>query len=547
MARGNSGKPPRRHPTRASGVLPPRLSPTLWAALLGAVTTIALASPVYAQPVAVPDTGSRPVPAGGLRLPGTGPTAGPSTPSTFVPSVTDGPLVAQIYTGETEVALLGEQLLALQEDEALAAAELTEAEQALREARTALLTAQRDAESAAALALKDAAAMPPGEYGGDLHGLGALSRLQRGLQPEIGADAANRDVSLAAAAEQAAYLAYQEALTRLDSLRTQFGTVEGTYKQRETALLALKARNTEQMVTIERQREAVEQEIGQSIGSDGIASTTAHPRAVAALQFALRQLGKPYLWGAEGPSRYDCSGLMWAAYRSPGADYFSLPRVAKDQYYATRGNTVTRSALLPGDLIFFASGSSWTSIHHVGMYVGDGKMVHAPTTGDVVKVSTVWWSRFYAATRVIREVPAPTVPGTPTPTPTTPVPTPVPTTPTPAPTTPGPKPTTPGPTPTTPGPTPTTPGPTPTTPGPTPTTPAPTTPAPTTPPPPSPLPTPTGPDPTPTTGPGTPDPEATGTGTPTSTPSGTASNTVAATPNGSGSATGSPSAGALED
>ena len=65
-----------------------------------------------------------------------------------------------------------------------------------------------------------------------------------------------------------------------------------------------------------------------------------------------------------------------------------------------------RSALLPGDLIFFASGSSWQSVHHVGMYLGGGKMVHAPTTGDVVKVSTVWWSRFYAATRVYGAVPS---------------------------------------------------------------------------------------------------------------------------------------------
>ncbi|MGW4677640.1 C40 family peptidase [Micromonospora taraxaci] len=190
----------------------------------------------------------------------------------------------------------------------------------------------------------------------------------------------------------------------------------------------------------------------------------AHPRALAAVRYALAQLGDPYKWSEEGPDQFDCSGLMWAAYRSPGADYFDLPRVARDQYAATRGRTVPQSALLPGDLLFFASGSSWTTIHHVGMYIGNGKMVQAPTTGDVVKISAVRWTRLYAATRVIGAVPAPIVS---VPTPPVPTPTPTPTksaTPTPTPT----KSATPTPTPTgsaTPTPTPTgsaTPTPTPT-------------------------------------------------------------------------------------
>jgi len=411
----------------------PRLCPALWAALLGAVTAVALASPVYARPTTVPDTGSRPVPAGGLRLPGASPSPGATTPPGFVSSTVTGPLAAQIYAGETEVAILGQELLQVREEKAQARATLTEAERALQEARTATLAAQRKAEAAAALALKDAAALPPGEYGGDLHGLGALARLHRGLQPSVGTDAAGREVALTTSAEHAAYAAYRDALTLTESLRSRFTTLEGTYRQRESALVALKERNTEQLVAIERQREANEQRIGAGIvNTPGLTGSAAHPRALAAVRFALTQLGKPYRWGAEGPHRYDCSGLIWAAYRSEGADYRSLPRVSRDQYHATRSRTVDRSALLPGDLIFFASGSRWTSIHHVGMYIGNGRMVHSPTTGDVVKVSTVWWSRFYAATRVIREVPTPTP--TPTPRPPTPRPPPRPPTPTPTPT-----------------------------------------------------------------------------------------------------------------
>ncbi|MFY1697240.1 MULTISPECIES: C40 family peptidase [unclassified Solwaraspora] len=516
----------------APDVVPVRLSPALWAALLGAVTALALASPVAAQPVAVPDTGARPVPAGGLQLPGAAPTTGPPVPPNFVPSTVQGPLASQIYASETEVALLGAKLIDLEEQQTEAESALHAAELALRQRRTALLDAQRAAENTAASAIKDAAALPPGEYRGDLHGWDALSRLQRG-EPGTSADAANREVSLAAAAEQEAHRTYTAALARVDALRAEFGSTEGTFKQRETALLELKARNTQELVTIERQREAAEQEIGRGIdGVDGITGTTAHPRAVAALDFALRQLGKPYLWGAEGPSRYDCSGLMWAAYRSPGADYFSLPRVAADQYWATRGKTVDRSELLPGDLIFFASGSSWTTVHHVGMYVGDGQMVHAPTTGDVVKVATVWWSRFYRATRVFDAVAAPTTTPTPTPTPTTPA-TPKPTPSTPA--TPKPTPTgsaSPTPTPTG-GPTPTPTG-TPSTPAPTPSTSVSPTTTPTT--------VPGTPDPDET---GTPDPDETGTGTPTATPSGV-TGTASASPSASATATGSPSAGPQE-
>ena len=165
-----------------------------------------------------------------------------------------------------------------------------------------------------------------------------------------------------------------------------------------------------QLIEIERQQEAAEQQIGAGyVSNQSISGMAAHPRALAAVRYALAQLGDPYKWSEEGPNQFDCSGLMWAAYRSPGADYFDLPRVSRDQYAATRGRTVPQSALLPGDLLFFASGSSWTTIHHVGMYIGNGKMVQAPTTGDVVKISVVRWSRLYAATRVIGAVPAPVV------------------------------------------------------------------------------------------------------------------------------------------
>lgn len=127
--------------------------------------------------------------------------------------------------------------------------------------------------------------------------------------------------------------------------------------------------------------------------ADGHAATA----AVKAVEFALTQRGKPYEWGAEGPDRYDCSGLVQTAYAKAG---IQLPRTARPQYRTTPAVPV--SALLPGDLLFFATDkTNWDTIHHVAIYLGQGRMLHAPTTGDVVRIAPVWWAEFFAATRVV--------------------------------------------------------------------------------------------------------------------------------------------------
>jgi len=103
------------------------------------------------------------------------------------------------------------------------------------------------------------------------------------------------------------------------------------------------------------------------------------PTAAAqkAIDVALSKLGDNYVWGATGPSTFDCSGLMQFSYRAAG---ISLPRTAAEQQKV--GLSVSRSQLQPGDLVFFGSPA-----YHVAMYLGNGMIVQAPTTGDVVKVS----------------------------------------------------------------------------------------------------------------------------------------------------------------
>lgn len=116
-----------------------------------------------------------------------------------------------------------------------------------------------------------------------------------------------------------------------------------------------------------------------SMSSTGIQGQFLAPAGAAgdAMLAALGKRGSPYVWGATGPDSFDCSGLTSWAYEQAGV---SLPRSSSAQ--SEFGTPVSQSELKPGDLVFFGS-----PVHHVGIYVGDGNMVHAPTSGDVVKVS----------------------------------------------------------------------------------------------------------------------------------------------------------------
>ncbi|MHC3468312.1 C40 family peptidase [Streptomyces sp. 7R007] len=114
-------------------------------------------------------------------------------------------------------------------------------------------------------------------------------------------------------------------------------------------------------------------------------------RAAAAISYAYAKLGSPYVWGATGPNAFDCSGLVQAAYRSAGV---SLPRTTYAQIDA--GRRVSRSELRPGDLVFFYSG-----ISHVGLYIGNGQMIHAPNPLEPVKIAPIDEMPFAGATRVV--------------------------------------------------------------------------------------------------------------------------------------------------
>ncbi|MFJ3295362.1 C40 family peptidase [Streptomyces bacillaris] len=112
-------------------------------------------------------------------------------------------------------------------------------------------------------------------------------------------------------------------------------------------------------------------------------------KAEKVLAFARAQIGKPYVWGATGPSSYDCSGLTKAAWREAGV---TLPRTTWDQVKV--GTRVATSDLQPGDLVFF-----YDDISHVGIYKGDGMMIHAPKPGANVREESIYYMPIYGSVR----------------------------------------------------------------------------------------------------------------------------------------------------
>jgi cell wall-associated NlpC family hydrolase len=115
--------------------------------------------------------------------------------------------------------------------------------------------------------------------------------------------------------------------------------------------------------------------------------------ASAAVAAAESQLGVPYQWGGESPGvGFDCSGLTQWSWRQAGV---SLPRTAAAQYDAIPH--IPMSDLQPGDLVFWNDGTS--SVQHVGMYVGNGEVIHAPYTGTVVQYTPIWYNGLVGAGR----------------------------------------------------------------------------------------------------------------------------------------------------
>lgn len=183
-----------------------------------------------------------------------------------------------------------------------------------------------------------------------------------------------------AAGEQRAVAELRAARSRVADARRTLSALAGRQRRLQVQLSTRKA-------TVEGEIEALKQMRTMAYGGGSRYADTSDlpvPEYVAGpagrvVAFAFRQVGKPYRWGAAGPHSYDCSGLTLAAWQSTGV---RLPHNAARQYGSTAH--VNRADLRPGDLVFF-----YGSISHVGVYIGDGKMIHAPEYGENVRVASI--------------------------------------------------------------------------------------------------------------------------------------------------------------
>jgi len=219
------------------------------------------------------------------------------------------------------------------------------------------------------------------------------------------ADAADRQNRLerpaAAAAAQVGQLLEQEAgvLAGADADVVRIAEADRKAEQ-EAAERAFQAQLTAAQATAaQAARLAAQAAATADIGSGSQPGVGVAPAATevgrAALAEAVRQIGKPYVWGAVGADSFDCSGLTQWAYARAGV---GLPRVAAEQWYA--GAHISLGDLAAGDLLFWATDpANPATIHHVAIYAGNGQMVAAPHSGALVQLQPVYLAGYIGAVR----------------------------------------------------------------------------------------------------------------------------------------------------
>jgi peptidoglycan DL-endopeptidase CwlO len=189
-----------------------------------------------------------------------------------------------------------------------------------------------------------------------------------------------REEALAAQAQAEAAAAEAEAA--LATLTQQQGEVQARVDQYEADFARLSA----------EERAAVMTELAGPVLA--VPTSLAPPPSAAAgavVEAALGQIGDPYVWGASGPNGFDCSGLTQFAYAAAGV---SLPHSSRAQ--AGMGVAVSRGELQPGDIVYF-----YSPVSHVGIYIGNGQMVHARTFGQPVAVTSVDMRGYAGARRIL--------------------------------------------------------------------------------------------------------------------------------------------------
>ncbi len=201
-------------------------------------------------------------------------------------------------------------------------------------------------------------------------------------------------VSQRAAAKQEIESGLAERQRLVDSIKGEIAHLEAEEQARQ-ARLAAEAQQRLQAQLVAQKQAVIDSQQENVVGASAITpegvSVAPPSRYGGVVGIAMSYLGTPYVWAGSSPGGFDCSGLVMFVYSQVGV---SLPHNAAAQY--NYGTPVSQSDLQPGDLVFF------DGLGHVGIYIGGGQFIHAPHTGDVVKISSLsesWYASTYVGAR----------------------------------------------------------------------------------------------------------------------------------------------------
>jgi cell wall-associated NlpC family hydrolase len=261
-----------------------------------------------------------------------------------------------------------------------------------------LTEAREEATIAKETALRDHKAMGAGQA--QLGQIASQSYMTGGLDPTIQMLQTTNPQQFLNRASIMLQLQYQQGgtMSLLQSAEDAANRAEQTATQQEAKATSLSAVMSKKVGQIQAKENVLNSSafsqalsIFQQTGHYPDIQVTGDSLGEQALKWALTRLGDAYVWGAAGPTTFDCSGLVMWAYAHVG---ISLQHFTGDQW--DEGQHISRSQLEPGDLVFF-----FQDISHVGMYVGNGMMVDAPTFGQPVQIQPVLWNVYVGAVRIV--------------------------------------------------------------------------------------------------------------------------------------------------
>ncbi|PRX48535.1 cell wall-associated NlpC family hydrolase [Prauserella shujinwangii] len=329
------------------------------------VVSGALAASAVFVAVTVPQTPATASPVPALQQP-------PSNPSDALAKYRE--LAGQAEKLNEEYLKAKEDLAAKQRQLDTANADLRQAEQAKKKAEAAEERFRVDVDRFAGASFTSGAQL--NKMSALLTGGSAQDFLERSAALDVLATDKNRALSRLAGAVQQAAAAEQraaDAKRRAQEAKDAAARLKADIEARKNTLDQQLDELREQAGLLSDSDVAAQQDVGPEVGEIDAPGAAAQ----IAIDAAMSKRGSPYSWGATGPDAFDCSGLTQWAYAQAG---ISIPRTSSSQ--STYGTAVPRSQLQPGDLVFF-----YSPVSHVGIYIGNGMMVHAPTSGDVVKVA----------------------------------------------------------------------------------------------------------------------------------------------------------------